>query len=172
MPPVFFNTSGPHIMRIHLVRNSTRATLLRNSKKCFWPVTGLRNRGPLKDLNDSKWIAYESKWFPWSSWINFIPFRIFRGPLFRKLATVSYSKPALERIYYNVFPFLKTSLTAVCSIRHEMCWGLLFNIYFWQHSFSDKTKKTKSLNIGLVFGSLERTTEQCNVPEHWYQTMQ
>ena len=28
---------------------------------------------------------YESKWFPWSSRINFIPFRIFRGPLFHKL---------------------------------------------------------------------------------------
>jgi len=47
-------------------------------------------------------FEYESKWFPWSSRINFIPFRIFRGPLFHKPVTgqelffaVSYSKPAL-----------------------------------------------------------------------------
>ena len=45
---------------------------------------GLRNRGPLKDLNDSKLIVYESKWFPWPSRINSIPFRIFRGSLFPK----------------------------------------------------------------------------------------
>ena len=38
------------------------------------PFTGLRK--PLKDLNDSKLIWYESKWFLWSSRINFIPFRI------------------------------------------------------------------------------------------------
>ena len=29
---------------------------VRNSKKSSWPVTGLQNRGPLKDLNDSKLI--------------------------------------------------------------------------------------------------------------------
>ena len=46
--------------------------------------TCLRNRGPLKDLNDSKLIVYESKWFPWSSRINFLPFRIFSGPLLYK----------------------------------------------------------------------------------------
>ena len=28
------------------------------------------NRGPLKELNDSKLILFESKWFPWSSRIN------------------------------------------------------------------------------------------------------
>ena len=44
--------------------------------------------GRLKDMNDSKLIAYESKWFPWSSRINFIPFRLFRGPLFYKPVTV------------------------------------------------------------------------------------
>ena len=41
----------------------------------------MRNRGPLKDLDDSKLIVYESKWFPWSSRINFI---LFRGPIFHK----------------------------------------------------------------------------------------
>ena len=82
----------------------TRAGLLQETaKKSSWPVTGLQNRGPLMDPNDSKLIAYESKWFPWSSRINFIPFRIFRGPLFHKPVTgqelffaVSYSKPALD----------------------------------------------------------------------------
>ena len=46
-------------------------------------------------MNDSKLIVYESR-------INFIPFRIFIGPLFHKPVTsqelffaVSYSKPAL-----------------------------------------------------------------------------
>ena len=43
--------------------------------------------GDLKDLNDSKLIVNESKWFPWSSRINSIPFRIFRGPLFHKPVT-------------------------------------------------------------------------------------
>ena len=32
------------------------------------------------------WL-YESKWFPWSSRINFIPSRIFRDPLFHKPVT-------------------------------------------------------------------------------------
>ena len=59
----------------------------KQQKKDFWPVTGLRNRGTLKNLNDSKLIVYESKWFPWPSRINFIPFRIFRGPLFHKPVT-------------------------------------------------------------------------------------
>mgnify|MGYP006975437472 CR=1 FL=1 len=61
--------------------------LYETEKKSSWPVTGLRNRGPLKDLKDSKLIVYESKWFPWSSRINLIPFKIFRGPLFHKLVT-------------------------------------------------------------------------------------
>ena len=61
---------------------------MRNSKKkSFLPVTGLRNRWPLKDFNDSKLIVYKSKWFPWSSRINSTPFRIFRGPLFYKPET-------------------------------------------------------------------------------------
>ena len=62
----------------------------------------MRNRGPRKDLNDSTLIVYEFKWFPWLSKINFIPFRIFRGPLFHKSVigqelffAASYSKPAL-----------------------------------------------------------------------------
>ena len=73
----------------------------KQQKKSSWPVTGLQNRGPLKDLNDSKLIVQGQ--CPWSSRINFIPFRIFRGPLFHKPVTgqgiffaVSYSKPALE----------------------------------------------------------------------------
>ena len=41
----------------------------------------------LKDLNNSKLIVYESKWFPWSSRINFIPLRILRGSLFHKPVT-------------------------------------------------------------------------------------
>ena len=60
---------------------------MRNSKESSRPVTVFRNRGPLKDGNDSKLIVYESTWFSWSSRINFIPFRIFRGPLFRKPVT-------------------------------------------------------------------------------------
>ena len=59
----------------------------KQQKKSSWPVTGLHNSGLLKDLNDSKLIVYESKWFPWSYRINFIPFRIFRGPLFHKSVT-------------------------------------------------------------------------------------
>ena len=39
---------------------------VRNRKKSSLPVTGLQNRGRLKDLNDSKLIVYESKWFPYS----------------------------------------------------------------------------------------------------------
>ena len=38
--------------------------LLETAKKSYWPVTGLWNSGPLKDLNDFKLIVYESKWFP------------------------------------------------------------------------------------------------------------
>ena len=86
---------------------------VRNSKKSSWPVTGMRNKGPLKDLNDSKLIVYESKRFPWSPRINFIPFRIFRGPLFHKPVTgqelffaVSYSKLALIEIIWLYFEVL------------------------------------------------------------------
>ena len=49
-----------------------------------------------------------SMWFPWSSRINFIPFRVFRGPLFPKPITgqdlffaVSYFKPALVSTISN-----------------------------------------------------------------------
>ena len=70
-----------------------------------WPVTGLWNRGPLKDLKDSKLILNESKLFPWSSRINLVQFSTFRGALFSKPVTghklfiaVSYSKPALESV--------------------------------------------------------------------------
>ena len=52
-----------------------------------WPVTGLRSRGPLKDLKDSELILNESKLFPWSSRISLVPFRTFRGPLFPKPVT-------------------------------------------------------------------------------------
>ena len=34
---------------------------VKNSKESSCPVTGLQNGGPLKDLNDSKLIVYESK---------------------------------------------------------------------------------------------------------------
>ena len=34
---------------------------VRNTKKNFLPVTGLRKRGPLKDLNDSKLIVNASQ---------------------------------------------------------------------------------------------------------------
>ena len=61
--------------------------------------------GHLKDLNDSKLIINESKLFPWSSRINLVPFRTFRGPLFPKPETgqelflaVSYSKLAIVLI--------------------------------------------------------------------------
>ena len=71
-------------------------------KSSSWPVTGLRNKGPLKDSMDFKLILNESKLFPWSSRISLVPFRTFRGPLFPKPVTgqelflaVSYSKPAL-----------------------------------------------------------------------------
>ena len=63
--------------------------------------TGLKSRGPLKDLKDSKLILNEL--FPWSSRISLVPFRTFRGLLFPKTVTaqelfvaVSYSKPALS----------------------------------------------------------------------------
>ena len=73
------------------------------AKNSSLPVTDLRSRGALKDLKDSKLIVYESKWFPWSSRINFIPFRIFRGPPIPQTSNwsgtffaVSYSKLAQE----------------------------------------------------------------------------
>ena len=81
---------------------SRTGLLLETAKNSSWPVTGLKNRGPLKDLKDSKLILNESKLFPWSSRINLMPFRIFWGPLFYKPVTgqelfyaVCYSKPAL-----------------------------------------------------------------------------
>ena len=61
-------------------QNWLESVCYKKQKKISWPVTDLQNRGPVKDLNDSKLIVHESKWFPWSSRINFIPFRIFRGP--------------------------------------------------------------------------------------------
>ena len=63
-------------------------------------VTGLQNRGPLKDLNDYKLIVYESKW---SSRINFIPFRIFRGPLFREFLIAHFFK--LSKSWNNLNSF-------------------------------------------------------------------
>ena len=57
------------------------------AKNSSWPVTGLRSRGPLKDMKDSKLILIESKLFPWSSSISLVPFRTFRVPLFPKTET-------------------------------------------------------------------------------------
>ena len=77
----------------------------KKQQKSSWPVTGLRDRGPLKDLNDSKLIVYESKWFPWSSRINFIPFRIFWGPLFHKPVTAGTFFATLYNIMALIFSF-------------------------------------------------------------------
>ena len=77
---------------------SRAGLLLETEKRSSWPVTGLWNRGPLKDLNDFKLIVYECKWFPWSSRINFLPFRIFRGPLFHKPVT---GQELLFAVSYN-----------------------------------------------------------------------
>ena len=102
----FFSTL---YLRCRYICNNWSQFAVRNSKKSSWPVTGLRNRGTLKDLNDSKLIVYESKWDPWSSRINFLPFRIFRGPLFHKpvaglelFLAVYYSKPALVAVYIKL----------------------------------------------------------------------
>ena len=70
----------------------------------------MQNIDPLKDLNDYKLIVYESKLFPRSSRINFIPFRIFRGPIFHIMyvtgqelfIAVSYSKPALMHVLESI----------------------------------------------------------------------
>ena len=63
------------IITLHSHRGKLELICLRNGKKSSLPVPGMRNsRGPLKDLNDSKLI-------------NFIPFRIFRGPQFHKPVT-------------------------------------------------------------------------------------
>ena len=66
----------------------------------------------LKVSLESKLSVNESKLFPWSSRFILIPFRTFRGPLFSKpvtgqelFLTVSYSKPALTRLFKR-FPFL------------------------------------------------------------------
>ena len=62
------------IITLHSHRGKLELICLRNGKKSSLPVPGMRNRGPLKDLNDSKLI-------------NFIPFKILNGPLFHKLVT-------------------------------------------------------------------------------------
>ena len=65
------------------------------AKNSFWPVNGLRSRGPLKDM--------KSKFLPWSSRLCLVPFRTFRWPLFPKpvigqelFLAVSHSKLALS----------------------------------------------------------------------------
>ena len=65
------------IFDVLFLNNVLEPVCCKKQQKSSWPVTGLGNRGPLKDLNNSKLIVYESKWFPWSSRINFISFRIF-----------------------------------------------------------------------------------------------
>ena len=84
------------------------------AKKSSWPVNGLRSRGPLKDLKDSKLILHESKLFPWSARVSLAPFKTFRGPLFPKsvtgqelFLTVSYCRLALEQLSISTW-FLKS----------------------------------------------------------------
>ena len=84
---VILCTYSSHVFTNFLYFYTLEPVCCKKQQKSSWPVTGLRNRGHLKDQNDSKLIVYESKWFPWSSRINFIPFRIFRGPLFHKPVT-------------------------------------------------------------------------------------
>ena len=92
----------------------------KKQQKKSWPVTGLWIRGPLKDLNDYKLIVYESKWFPWSFRINFIPFRIFTGPLFHKPVTGQ----ELFLLFLTNFaaiqwrPLKMTLNTTLCKHRH------------------------------------------------------
>ena len=92
-----------------------------------------------KDLNDSKLIEYESKWFPWSSMINCIPFRIFRSPLFHK--------PVTGRDFFYFFTTLHFyNLSNHKRIKKfvEML-GLMFSVQIWiqtawENSIEDKLK--------------------------------
>ena len=56
----------------------------KKQQKNSWPVTGLQNKEPLKNLNDFKLIVYESKWIP----------LIIQDHLY---TIFSYNKPALVR---------------------------------------------------------------------------
>ena len=111
---------------------------VRNSKKSSWPVSSLRNRESLKDLNDSKLIVYESKWFPWSSRTNLIPFRNFRGPLFHKAVTSS-SHILWKRVHFcfQTFANKKKSLDGATCLRfitfHSM---VLIAECFYEYFFS------------------------------------
>jgi hypothetical protein len=88
------------------VQVSTRAGSSCQVGKKSWPVTGLGNRSPLKDLNDSKLILNEFKWLPWLSSINLVPFRTFRGPL--------YYKPVLVRYFFST-RYNKSALIATAT---------------------------------------------------------
>ena len=57
------------LQKSNLVTNHMRPSLepvccKKQQKKSSWQVSGLRNREPLKDLNDSKLTVYESSYYP------------------------------------------------------------------------------------------------------------
>ena len=124
--PHFWSTVKPECRFLAKKLIPLEPVCCKKQQKSSWPVIGLRNREPSKDLNDSKLFVYDSKWFTWSSRINFISFRIFRGPLFHKplighelFFAVSYSKPALV-VVANSNTVLKQNLLQWPRIRQRV----------------------------------------------------
>ena len=77
--------------------------------KNSWPVTGLRNKGPLKVLNGTKLILDDHGNNLASLRISLESFGSFSGPLLHKAVTgqdlffaVSYSKTALAEIWQMI----------------------------------------------------------------------
>ena len=77
---IFFSSTVLSNFIYRGIRASLLSEMAKNSPDQILP--GLWNRGPLKDLKDSKLILNESNLFPWSSIISLVPFRTFRSPLF------------------------------------------------------------------------------------------
>ena len=82
-----------------------------------------------------------SKWFPWSSRINFIPFIIFKGPLFHKPITgqelffaVSYSKPALASLCAGIKEAWIMFLNYICTVDYRHLWH--HSCYYTKHAIS------------------------------------
>ena len=95
-------------------------------------------RGPLKD---SKLILNESKLFPWSSSVNLVQFRTFRGPVTGQelFLAVSYSKLALKRRSMH----LSGSRQAKMSDLHSSLDQKAFQSY-WVSIFSKLSKDTSA----------------------------
>ena len=103
-----------------------------------WPVTGWRNRVPLKALYVTKFILNDQEGHSSSFITNLVLFRAFRGPLFHKPVTGRYIFGHTVQQSGSNFIFLISSIFDKCRISrlNHTSYRKLYFTQFVQNSFS------------------------------------